>query len=70
MLVTGGLADLGDWAEQDTWTHGLGVFDLSALEWSSGYDADAADYETPKMIQDWYNEGYEWLLRPGKEISC
>lgn len=42
----------------DPWKQGLGVFDMTELEWSDGYRADALVYESPQVVKDWYNEGY------------
>lgn len=60
MISTGGVSSEWDWEEQDPWRHSLGVFDMTALEWSDRYDADANDYETPEMIRDWFNENPSW----------
>lgn len=42
----------------DPWKQGLGVFDMTELEWSDGYRADALADESPQVVKDWYNEGY------------
>ncbi|KAF2141130.1 uncharacterized protein K452DRAFT_288500 [Aplosporella prunicola CBS 121167] len=58
VLVIGGQNDnlnsTARWQDPDPWTQGLGIFDMTALEWSDGYDADAADYESPQVVKDWY----------------
>ncbi|KAG8531938.1 uncharacterized protein KY384_003574 [Bacidia gigantensis] len=39
---------------QDPWEKGIGVFDLTAMEWKDGYDANAARYVTPHAVKDYY----------------
>ena len=39
--------------QQDAFAQGLGIFDLSDLEWKSSYDANADTYRTPQMIKDY-----------------
>lgn len=38
----------------DRFRQGLGIFDLTALQWKSSYDATAAAYRTPDVIKAWY----------------
>ncbi|KAK3313218.1 hypothetical protein B0H66DRAFT_569792 [Apodospora peruviana] len=40
--------------DPDPWKNGLGVFDLSDMAWRDRYDADAAAYESPAVVRDWY----------------
>jgi hypothetical protein len=61
MLVIGGIdpthnASSGSWWEggADPWTHGLGLFDMSALNWTTSYNANAKDYEQPAMVKQYY----------------
>lgn len=56
MLSVGGADGKTGWTSQDPWPRGLGLFDMTDWVWKSDYDADAADYETHKTIQDWYQE--------------
>jgi hypothetical protein len=35
---------------------GVGVFDLSTMEWKDHYNASAAPYATPDVVKTWYNE--------------
>ena len=42
---------------KDPFTQGFGVFDLTEMTWSSGYDAHAAAYKTPQVVKDWYDAG-------------
>ena len=37
-------------------TQGLGIFDMTRMEWSSGYNANAAPYKTPDVIKAWYEK--------------
>ena len=37
---------------QDPWPQGLGILDLTELRWKESYDANAATYETPKIVKD------------------
>ncbi|KAF5254883.1 hypothetical protein FANTH_379 [Fusarium anthophilum] len=50
------------WKDKDPWTQGIGILDLPSLTWSSEYDAEAADYESPKVVKDWYqsDDEVEW----------
>ncbi|KAK4452121.1 kelch repeat-containing protein [Podospora aff. communis PSN243] len=43
--------------DPDPWKNGLGVFDMSRLAWSNGYKADAAPYESPSVVSEWYLQG-------------
>lgn len=57
MVSSGGMSNslALNWSEP--WRHALGIYDLSALEWKDGDEADAPEYETPAFIQDWYGDG-------------
>lgn len=53
MVVVGGLAALNYKSmPTDPWGQGLGIFDLTTLEWRSSYDASAEPYQSPNMIKD------------------
>lgn len=43
-----------EFATADPWTFGIGVFDLTALSWGSGYDANAKAYEKPDVVTSYY----------------
>lgn len=45
-------------SDHDPFPQGLGIFDLVDLAWSKDgkYDADAEDYRTPKIVEDWYQD--------------
>ncbi|KAF4954315.1 hypothetical protein FGADI_5338 [Fusarium gaditjirri] len=47
------------WRDKDPWTQGIGILDLPSMAWSNEYDADAEDYESPKVVKDWYTNGDE-----------
>ncbi|KAI0798301.1 hypothetical protein GGR55DRAFT_703499 [Xylaria sp. FL0064] len=41
----------------DPWTYGIGVLDMTELRWTDSYDADAADYDSPAVVKQWYDDG-------------
>ncbi|KAI1383143.1 uncharacterized protein F4822DRAFT_93907 [Hypoxylon trugodes] len=41
----------------DPWKQGLGIYDMSEMKWTDSYDPDAADYESPAKVKDWYDQG-------------
>lgn len=41
----------------DTFNQGIGVLDLTSLEWKDEYDSSAAAYESSDVVKSWYNEG-------------
>ncbi len=70
MISVGGLATItsddawSDWDDTDPWNEGIGVLDMSALAWSASFDAGAAAYQPPQIVQNWYNNGFaEYLDR-------
>jgi hypothetical protein len=58
MIVIGGTSNDDSWLTgnsvsgtyRDPWPWGLGVFDMSKMEWASEFNADAADYVTPDVV--------------------
>lgn len=49
--------------EPDPWVSGIGIFDMTEFAWADLYTADAAAYESPKVIKDYYASDYkepEW----------
>lgn len=61
MLSYGGI-DAGpeldfDNMTSDPWRQGLGVYDMTEMTWTNSYDVDAADYESPAVVRDWYAQG-------------
>lgn len=55
MIVVGGVtANIGDNdLRKDPWNQGLGVFDLTKLEWQASYDPSAEPYKTPGIVKDY-----------------
>jgi hypothetical protein len=58
MVAVGGatlnLPWLTAWLEKDPWANGLGVFDLTALTWSSEYNGAAGANARPQVVSSWY----------------
>jgi len=58
MLSVGGInIDLSfpkNFEDPDPWGNGLGVFDLTELAWKDRYDAEAAAYQSPAAVTEWY----------------
>ncbi|KAI9752869.1 MAG: holocytochrome c synthase [Chaenotheca gracillima] len=40
----------------DEFAQGLGIFDLSEMKWTDGYDVDAPAYTRPSVVEDWYSK--------------
>ena len=60
MLVVGGLdsryynaSSQYNGTRPDTFNKGLGVFDMTEMEWSDRYDANAERYMTPQVSEFW-----------------
>lgn len=45
--------------DPDPWITGLGIFDMTEFAWSDSYRADAAAYEQPKVVKDFYASSYQ-----------
>lgn len=68
MAVVGGVnvprASAIDIWTPDPWPNGIDVFDLTEMNWVDQYDPDAADYQSPNMVKEFYetNSRYpaEW----------
>ncbi|KAH0423054.1 kelch repeat protein [Colletotrichum camelliae] len=41
---------------KDPLDQGLGIFDLTNLQWKTQYDHDADAYDSPDVIKSWYND--------------
>jgi Kelch motif len=58
MVVTGGLNPASNQEQlvsaPDVWTQGIGVFDMTTLQWKDSYDAQAESYVTPDVVKSWY----------------
>jgi hypothetical protein len=61
MLVVGGsngwLGFPKSVTDPDPWKQGLAIFDLTEMSWSSSYDPDTADYDSPEVVKTWYSQG-------------
>lgn len=81
MIVTGGLAAISlSKQPTDPWRQGLGIFDLTTLEWKSSYDPSAEPYQSPRMIKEsiandgqypssWDSPTVEgWFTNKGKSV--
>lgn len=44
----------------DPWDQGIGIFDLSELQWKESYDASAEPYVTPANIKEWYKSNAKY----------
>jgi hypothetical protein len=68
----GSLGFPGSLTNKDPWKQGLGVFDLTSLQWTSRYDPDPPNYESPAMVKDWYAQGglasVTWTNNEVKEL--
>ena len=64
MLSIGGIQEITLGNQDDPWTNGLGIFDMTALNWTNAYDAAAPAYERPSLVSQFYanNSRYpiEW----------
>lgn len=45
--------------EQDPWTSSIGVFDMTAFAWKDSYDPEAAAYESPNQVKQYYSSKYQ-----------
>jgi hypothetical protein len=45
------------WDVKDTFSQGLGIFDMTDMVWKDSYDANASDYQSPEVVKDWYAAG-------------
>lgn len=44
------------WEDKDPFPQGIGVFDMTALEWKDEYDPEAPPYEMPQVVREWYEQ--------------
>ncbi|KAJ9611459.1 hypothetical protein H2200_004643 [Cladophialophora chaetospira] len=58
LVIGGGLFANSDLTKVDPHPNGLGIFDLSTLQWTTTYNATAPAYERPTMVQDYYSENH------------
>ncbi|KAL9629853.1 MAG: hypothetical protein Q9204_005043 [Flavoplaca sp. TL-2023a] len=57
MLSIGGqdpTNEYNDTFTPDPFSQGLGIFDLTDMRWSDGYNADTEPYKTPAVVKAWY----------------
>ena len=54
MLSVGGFPQQGHPLDVDPFPQGLKLLDLTELKWTDQYNADAAPYEPPTMVQQLY----------------
>ena len=40
----------------DPWHNGIGIFDMTAMEWKAKYDANAGPYVTPDVVKRYYQK--------------
>ena len=76
MLAIGGDTKIFSSTDQDLTPHGLSIFDMTELTWNregSGnyhYDAGAAPYKSPRIIEEWYrNKNLSSLPWESEEIK-
>ncbi|KAI1373689.1 hypothetical protein F4677DRAFT_215189 [Hypoxylon crocopeplum] len=41
----------------DPWKQGLGIYDMSEMKWVDSYEPNAANYESPAVVMNWYTQG-------------
>ncbi|KAH8895590.1 hypothetical protein GQ53DRAFT_820413 [Thozetella sp. PMI_491] len=41
----------------DPWIQGLGVLDLPTISWTSSYNSNAGEYDSPEVVKGWYSDG-------------
>lgn len=66
MISIGG-NDYPMWGEADELERGIGIFNLTSLEWQTNYVADQ-EYDSPDIVKEWYSNGY--VLRYGYRRIC
>ncbi|KAK0381984.1 kelch repeat protein [Colletotrichum limetticola] len=60
--------------DPDPWKLGLGIFDMTEMRWSDGYDYQARPYESPDAVKQWYAQGgldsVVWASEEVKALFC
>ena len=63
----------------DPWPHGIGIFDMTTMQWKTSYDPNAAPYKTPNAIKAYYEQNgqypsswtndvvKDWFTNPGMD---
>ena len=55
MISLDGVNPAGNiWLPADPWTQSIGIFDMTEMRWTDGYNAIAEDYVTPDVVRAWY----------------
>jgi hypothetical protein len=54
MISIGGTQEVVLGNQDDPWTNGLGIFDMTTLNWTNAYDAAASAYERPSLVSQFY----------------
>ena len=56
MISYGGFDPTGttSFSEQEPWTYGVGIFDMTALKWSTDYNANADPYVQSDLVNKYY----------------
>ncbi|GJC84223.1 kelch repeat-containing protein ARB_01230 [Colletotrichum liriopes] len=57
MITVGGRSTPQGSPGKDPFPQGLGIFDITELQWKDEYDSQAAKYDSPEIIKTWYKEG-------------
>lgn len=75
LLSWGGFSDDNSRTERDAFPQGIGLLDMTTLQWTTRYDADAEPYVQHQLIQDWVANKYVRrdlvpLLRPRADWLC
>jgi hypothetical protein len=42
----------------DPWTYGIGILDMTELQWTNSYNPDAPAYDSPTVVKEWYKAGH------------
>ena len=54
MVIVGGVVGIvGQLFTADPWDNGIGIFDMSAFEWTDSYNPNALPYVTPQVVKDY-----------------
>ncbi|KAI9792029.1 MAG: hypothetical protein M1833_001278 [Piccolia ochrophora] len=71
MLSFGGWdPTLTDWFDApDPWTYGIGIFDMTALKWTSGYNATADPYIPPDRVTGFYEQNSRYPSWDDQELQ-
>jgi hypothetical protein len=46
-----------NWKMPDPFRQGIGVFDITELEWKSSFMPTEQEYRSPQMVREWYTAG-------------